>query len=92
MESNIKYYGEFVIIKLEGDKQLDKEPSTITNNIYNNRETGKFSLEIPLKSEEFLIKNEKPEIDKKNGIFIIKYKLDEKMKSGEFVPREEDRI
>ena len=92
LESNIKYYGESVIIKLEGDKQLDKEPSKITNNIYNNRETGKFSLEIPLKSEEFLIKNEKPEIKKKNGIFIIKYKLDEKMKSGEFVPREEDRI
>ena len=65
LESNIEYIGEYEVIKLEGIKENDKESSNISNNLYNCKEIGKIDLKIPLKCKEFLIKNEKPIIDKK---------------------------
>ena len=52
--------------------------------MFNTREFGKFSLEIPLKTEEFLISDIEP-IDKSDGIFIIKVKIKEKISPQPFV-------
>ena len=40
------------------------------------REYGKFFLDIPLKSEDYLISFEKPSLIGKNGILTITYKLE----------------
>ena len=53
------------------------------DNIHNNREYGEFSLEIPLKTEDYLIKNAKPIISGKSGLIIIQYLLDEKIEDTE---------
>jgi len=78
IESNFEIIGEYTIIKLKGTKMKDKEPEELEQNIFNSREIGNFSLEIPLNTEEYSIKKESPKIEKKNGIFIISYKLEEK--------------
>jgi hypothetical protein len=50
-------------------------------------------LEILLKTEEYLIKNEPPKIEEKKGIFILSYKLDEKMdKVSKYKLKEEEEI
>ena len=78
IESNLEIIGEYTTIKFKGIKMKDKEPEELEQNIFNSREIGNFSLEIPLKTEEYSIKKESPKIEKKNGIFIISYKLEEK--------------
>ena len=75
---DVYYEGVYNIIKLSGIKYKDKEPLKFEDNIFNTREFGKFSLEIPLKTEEFLISDIEP-IDKSDGIFIITVKIKEKM-------------
>ena len=37
-----------------------------------------FILEIPFKTADYLIKNEKPNIEQKKGLIILELKLDEK--------------
>ena len=78
IKSNIDYNGDLTLIKLSGEKQKDMEPKEIEDNSFNSREFGDFSLEIFLKTEELLIKNEKPDYLKKNGLYILSYNLDEK--------------
>jgi HSP20 family molecular chaperone IbpA len=93
IESNLEYIGEYTTIKLKGTKNKDKEPKEIEQNIFNSREIGNFSLDIPLKTEEYLIKNELPKIEKKNGIFIIYFKLEEKQsKVKRYNSNKEDEI
>ena len=36
-----------------------------------------FNLDIPLKSREYYLKNEMPTIEKKNGVIILEYEIDE---------------
>ena len=75
---DVYYEGVYNIIKLSGIKNKDKEPLKFEDSLFNTREFGKFSLEIPLKTEEFLISDiEKP--IKSDGIFIITVKIKEKM-------------
>ena len=73
----IDYAGEYTIIKIRGIKNKDTFPK-LEDNIYNNREFGEFSLEIPLKTEDFLIKNIKPKQSEKHGLIIIQYLLEKK--------------
>ena len=73
----LDYVGEYTIVKLKGNKKPDKFPNP-EQNIRNTREFGEFSLEIPFKTEDYLIKNEKPEIKEKKGLLIIQYLLDKK--------------
>ena len=75
---DVYYEGVYNIIKLSGIKNKDKEPLKFEDSLFNTREFGKFSLEIPLKTEEFLISNIEP-IEKSDGIFIITVKIMEKM-------------
>ena len=80
---NIDYVGEYTIIKIKGNKDKDKFPNKLEDNIHNSREFGDFSLEIPLKTEDYLIKNQKPDMKQKNGLIILQYLLDEKIKDDE---------
>ena len=58
-----EFIGEYTMIKLNGEKKHDEEKEKIENRFHSTREYGKFCVEIPLKSEDFLIKHEKPKIN-----------------------------
>ena len=51
ISSSIEYIGEYTFIKLVGEKMPDKDQDKIPILFFNNREIGKFSLELPIKSE-----------------------------------------
>ena len=76
LRSKIEIQGEYNIIKIFGEKKIDKEPSKLEQNIYNSRENGKYILEIPLKFAEYRLSFKKPSIEKKNGVCILEYDLD----------------
>ena len=84
LRPEVYYEGVYNIIKLSGIKYKDKEPLKFEDNIFNTREFGKFSLEIPLKTEEALISGIEP-IEKREGIFIITVKLKEKISPQPFI-------
>ena len=88
----IEYLGEYTIIKLSGMKKKDKEPEKLEDNIYNTREFGEFNLDIPFKTEDYLIKNEKPEVIEKKGLIILEFKLDKKNKKKGYKPNENDMV
>ena len=93
LKSSIEYSGEYTIIRLNGIKKKDKEPEKLEDNLFNSREFGLFSLDIPLKTEEYLIKNEEPSVDAKKGVMIIEYKLDlPKNKNKDYMFKEEEEI
>ena len=84
INSNLHYEGIYTVIKINGEKKQDKEPKQLGDNLYNTREFGKFSLEIPLKTEDYLIKNEKPQIKQIGGILILVFQLDTKEEGENF--------
>ena len=92
----IEFAGEYNIIKIKGVKKKDKEPANKDKNddgnIFNTREHGEFSFEVPLKTEDYLLSNEKADIQEKKGVFIIEFKLAEKAKSEGYKVNEEDEI
>ena len=93
IKHSIEYAGEYTIIRLKGNKKIDKEPEKLEDNIHNTREFGDFTLDIPLKTEDFIVVNEKPTIAEKKGVLMVKYKLDKKIKDvGSFEVKEEDEI
>ena len=75
IESKIEYSGEYTVIRLTGTKRPDKEPKNNTDNIHTTREFGEFNLDIPLKTEDYNIKNIKPDIYEKKGIIVLEYIL-----------------
>ena len=80
--SNLEYTGEYNIIKLKGEKKKDKEPENLDMNIYNLRENGKFTLEIPLKISEYHLSNKAPKIEYVRGVFIIEYDVEKDETGG----------
>ena len=58
--------------------------------IDNTREFGKFSFNIPLRVEDYHIKNKEPKIWDKKGIIFFEYELEEKMPDIVVVTNEED--
>ena len=93
IESKIEVSGEYTIIKIYGIKNKDKEPKELEENIFNSRENGNFYVEIYLKTEEYLIKKDPPKIEEKKGIFILCYKLNEKIdKVSKYDYKEEEEI
>ena len=92
LESEIEFAGEYNIIKLRGEKKKDKEPKNEKDNLFNTREYGSFSLEIPLKTEDFLLSNEGPQIDIKKGIVFLEYNLAKKAEKKGFETTEDDEI
>jgi len=89
VNSEIDYAGEYTIIKLNGEKKKDKEPEKIEDNLYNSREIGNFSLDIPLKTDDYLLSNDVPNISDKKGVFILEYKLSNKNKTKEYEVEDE---
>ena len=90
--SNIDYVGEYTIIRLKGNKKKDKFPEKVEDNLYNNRELGDFSLDIPLKTEDYLINSQiDPKIEEKKGLLIIEYNLIKKKgkEKNEYIPENE---
>ena len=91
VKSNIDYTGEYTIIRLKGSKKKDKLPEKVEDNLYNSRELGEFSLDIPLKTEDYLINSQiNPKIEEKKGLLIIQYVLQKKGKdNNEYIPDDE---
>jgi len=87
IDSEMEFAGEYNIIKLRGEKRKDKDPKNEKDNLFNTREYGSFSLEIPLKTEDFLLSNEEPSIESN-----LEYKLAQKAKKKEFEINEDDEI
>ena len=54
------------------------------NHIFNGREFGKFSLDIPIKQEDFVIKNERPLFYSENGIIVLTYKIEKILNTVSF--------
>ena len=92
LDSDLEFTGEYNMIKINGNKKKDNEPLKPEQNLFNTRENGKFSIEIPLKAEEYLLSNEDPEINYKKGVFLLEYKLAQKAKSKGFRTKKEDEI
>ena len=92
LQSNIEFEGECNIIKLSGIKKKDKEPYEELGNFYNTRKFGDFSIEIPFKTEDFLLCNEPPKIENRKGVFILIYNLSKKENRLEFKFSEEEEI
>ena len=90
IKSKIKYQGQCTIIQIIGKKNPDIEPGRLLDNIYNSREFGDFIIDIPLKTEDYKILNEKPKIRVASGLFIIEYRLEEE--SEIFNPEEVFKI
>jgi len=65
-----EHSGEYTLIRIEGNNE---------DNLYNSREIGAFSFNVLLKTDKYLIKNEKPKIEEKKWLIIIQFQLDEKM-------------
>ena len=76
--SDIEWSGGYNIIRLTGEKRKDKEPENIESNIYNNRENGKITLEIPLKAEDYLLKSNCVRNNHTYGVFNFEYELEKK--------------
>ena len=93
IQTSIDYIGEYTVIRLSGNKNKDKEPEKLEDNIFNCRNFGSFSFDIPLNAEDYLLKNEEPKIEVKRGLYILIFKLDEKRKGtgeGYKVSKEEE--
>ena len=90
IQCKLEFSGEYTIIRITGNKNLDIEPKIINENIYNTREFGLFDLNIFLKTEDYNLKNKKPEVVYKKGLTIISYELEELTEKYEYPNQEED--
>lgn len=79
LETSYIYSGEYTIIKINGKKERDGNLEFENFNIYNGREYGSFSLDIPIKQEGFVIKNEKPQMSSQYGIVTLIFKIEKIM-------------
>jgi len=76
LEVSLQPNSSYNIIKIKGEKKKNERPENIDENIFSNREFGKFSFDIPL-NPEYCIKNQQPTISKKNGLIQIEYDLED---------------
>ena len=73
IQSELETVGEYQAIKLTGEKVKDKEPEKIEENIFNMREYGRYSLEIPIKEDK--LTDEPPSFKQVEGVCILEYKI-----------------
>ena len=92
ISSKIEYSGEYTVIRLIGKKKPDKEPANNSDNIHTTREFGDFVLDIPLKTEDYNIKNTKPKICDKKGILILEYEYEEKSEKYDYNTNKDDEV
>ena len=84
IKAGLEISGEYNIIKIMGEKKLDKEPGKLDDNIHNTREYGNFYLDLHLKTEEYLLSQEEPEINDKKGVYIFEFNLAKKAGMKEY--------
>ena len=89
IQSGLELSGEYNIIKITGEKKLDVEPEKLDDNIHNTREYGKFYLDLHLKTEEYLLSQEKPQIKYVRGIYILEFNLAQKFRIKEYINPED---
>ena len=82
----------YKLIRIKGIKKRDKEPAKDNENLGITREFGNFLLEIVLKPDNYIIKNEDPNISEKKGVIFVEFGIEERKKGGEFIVKEEDEI
>ena len=92
IKSEIFFSGEYTFIRLTGIKKQDKEPQNLRDNLFNSREFGSYTLNIPIKTSDFLLRNEEPTYVEKKGVIMMEYKLDAKKESKGFNLEENDEI
>jgi hypothetical protein len=80
---------ELYIIRLSGEKKKDIVPEKLEDNIYNKRELGKFCLDIPLSSKEYILSEKRPTFDYQSGVQFIEYELQKR--EGPFNPNDNKR-
>ena len=86
IQSDIEEGGNYNIIKLSGKKKEDSKPEKLEDNIYNTREYGEFSLEIPI-SKDYILERKKPFYNKIDGLHMFEYNLRERPET--FTPQPE---
>ena len=85
LQSSSHTIGEYNTIKILGTKINDLN-KTVGNNLINNgREFGDFSLEIPLRLEGYVIKNENPTFVRNDGVISVIYKIEKHLQPAPFV-------
>ena len=89
IKSKIEYRGENTIIQLSGKKKKDKEPEKLEDNLFNSREFGDFTVDIPLKTEDYKVLNEEPAKKFVSGLFIFEYKLENNCQDSKMFKPEE---
>ena len=94
IKSSVDFSGEYTIIRLTGNKKKDKLPEKLEDNIHSEREFGDYSLDIYLKTEDYLIENKPPKISEKKGLITLEYKLMNKQteENNCFNVKEEDEV
>ena len=85
LESYSQSIGEYNTIIIFGSKINDLNIPR-GNNLFNSgREFGEFSLEIPIRLEGYVIKNEKPSYMKNDGIISVIYKIEKHIQPTPFI-------
>ena len=85
LESSCQSIGEYNTIIIFGSKVNDLNITRGNNSFNNGREFGEFSLEIPIKLDGFVIKNEKPSFVQKDGIVSVFYKIEKHIQPTPFI-------
>ena len=86
LDVNHEVIGGETIIKVTGTKKKDNQPKEPNYNLDNIREFSEFELNIPLKVEDFKIKEKKPNEGYPkfvNGVCLIRYELSQKGEKAE---------
>ena len=68
--------GDYIIIRIIGNKNKDNESVNEDSIIYSSRESGEFILYVPFKIEDFKLKEKATISDRGKGIFIIKLEVE----------------
>ena len=86
LEVNHEVIGDETIITVTGTKKKDNQPKEPNYNLDNIREFSEFELNIPLKVEDFKIKESKPKEGYPKfvqGVCLIRYELSQKGEKAE---------
>ena len=90
--TNVEDVESYKLIRIKGIKKRDKEPEKDNDNLGITREFGNFLLEIVLKPDNYIIKNEDPKIYEKKGVLFVEFGIEERKNGGKFIVKEEDEI
>ena len=80
--------GEYNYIRISGTKIEDSKKEVRNNKIHKGREFGKFSLDIPINLEDYVIKNESPLFIRNNGVIVLIYKIEKILQTQTFINKD----